>query len=244
MAAFKALLCQVVAWCLLLLIAPRLASGPDWPHPLALALTQGLLAAGMAALIKSERWWLVIHSVFSPLLVLGLKLEISPSWFLAGFIVLGLTFWTTFRTRVPLYLSNRATAQALLTLLPESPVHMVDLGCGTGGLLRTLATARPDCRFTGIEAAPLPWLISRIACAGLANCTIHRGNLWHSDLSQADWVYCFLSPIPMPAIQMKARKEMRRGSWLVSNSFPLPGAPARTLTLDDARTTCLYLYRF
>jgi hypothetical protein len=64
-----------------------------------------------------------------------------------------LTFWRTDRSRVPLYLTNRSTADSLATLLlPATPVTVIDLGCGDGGLLRRLALARPDCRFVGLRA--------------------------------------------------------------------------------------------
>lgn len=244
MIAAKALIYQLTAWLLVFL-------GTRWmPHAvpqleiLPLALLQGLIAAGLAALFRAEKWWLAIHILFSPLLFLTLSLNLSPHWFLAGFAFLSVTYWPTFRTRVPLYLSNATTTQALLALLPELPQQFVDLGCGTGGLLQRLALARPDCHFIGIESAPLPWLIAHIRCATLPNCTILRGDLWHLKLNQADWVYCFLSPVPMPAMEQKARQEMQQGAHLISNSFPLPTSPQQVLELEDSRHTQLFIYQF
>jgi SAM-dependent methyltransferase len=71
------------------------------------------------------------------------------AWF-AAFAFLAGVFWRTDVSRVSLYLSKRATADALARLLPAGPWRVVDLGCGHGGLLLRLATARPDAWFTGV----------------------------------------------------------------------------------------------
>ena len=68
--------------------------------------------------------------------------------------------------------------------------------------------------------------------------------MWRADLAGYDVVYAFLSPAPMPALGEKAKREMRPGSLLVSNSFAVPEvSPERVIELDDARQTLLYCYR-
>ena len=159
----------------------------------------------------------------------------------------GLTFvfWTTFRGEVPLFLSSRTTADALLALLPQhAGLQVVDLGAGTGGLLRRLAQARPDARFTGIEHAPLPYLAARLNAHGLGNLVIQRNDLWRHPLAGQDVVFTFLSPRVMPRLWEKARAEMRPGTLLVSSSFPVPDAsPERVVEVADRRGTRLYCYR-
>lgn len=243
MAALKAALTQLGTWGLLFGLA-QLGLLPAMGG-LALALCQGALAVTLAWLLKSDRWWLPIHLFFSAALLLTLRADIAPAWFLAAFLILGLTYWTSFRTQVPLYLTNHATADTLLQLLPDRPVHFLDLGCGTGGLLRRLARARPDCQFVGIETAPLPWLVAWLACRGLTNCRILRDDFWRSSLKNQDWVYAFLSPVPMARLGAKAAAELQTGACLISNSFPLPDQAAdETIGIPDRRTTRLYLYRY
>ena len=212
--------------------------------PLLLAMFQGGVATMIAMRQGAPRWWLLIHLGFAPLLVLVRSLDIAPGWFLAAFVVLLLVFWRTDASRVPLYLSNRKTAAALLDLLPPTPCAVIDLGCGDGGLLARLARARPDCRFTGIEHAPLPWLVARLRCAGLPNLSIRRGDFWPVPLAGYDVVYAFLSPAPMPRLWEKACAEMAPGSLLVSNSFAVPQAEAeRVVAVPDRRATQLHCYR-
>ena len=215
-----------------------------WQMPLAAALVQGFCAALASHKLEAPPWWLAIHLVFAPLAVAAGMLDIAPGWYLAAFVVLLLVFWRTDKSRVPLYLSNAATAQALAALLPPRPCHVVDLGCGTGGLLRHLAQARPDCEFLGLEHAPLPWAWAKLNTLGLANVQIRRRDFWPQHLGLFEVVYAFLSPVPMARLWEKARNEMHAGGLLVSNSFAVPDVdPAQVVDVADRRATRLYLYR-
>lgn len=215
-----------------------------WDMPLAAAGIQGACAALVSYKLEAPAWWLPIHLAFAPLAVLAAGLAIAPGWYLAGFVLLLLIFWRTDKSRVPLYLSNGATAAALAELLPPTPCHVADLGCGNGGLLRRLARARPDCEFLGIEHAPLTWLWARLACWRLANCSIRYGDFWRTHLGLFEVAYAFLSPAPMARLGAKARAEMKPGSLLVSNSFPIPErAPEQMVEVADRRATRLFCYR-
>jgi SAM-dependent methyltransferase len=241
MAALKALVAQVAAWLLVWLAARAIGLGAA--DLLTLAFVQGAVAALLALTFGAERWWLALHLGFAPALVLAPRLAIAPGWYLGAFVLLLLIYWSSFRSRVPLYLTNRSTAQALLSLIPQrEAVSCLDLGSGTGGLLRVLAKARPDCHFTGIETAPLPWLLSRLG-GRMTNLAFRRADFWREDLGRYEVVYAFLSPVPMPRLWHKARAEMRPGSLLVSNSFPVPDVAATQIVeVGDRRGTRLYCY--
>ncbi len=205
---------------------------------------QGACAALASHKLEAPRWWVSIHLVFMPLVALAYGLGIDPLWYLGVFVILLLVFWRTDKSRVPLYLSNSATADVLLTLLPATPCHVLDIGCGDGRLLRRLAQARPDCEFLGIEHAPLTFLWAWIGALGMVNCRIRRGDFWRQSLGLFDVVYAFLSPVPMPRLWRKARAEMRPGTLLVSNSFPLPDVdPESIVCVGDRRHTRLHCYR-
>ena len=242
--ALKALLAQVLGTAGAFALARSGLVGGLWP----LVASQAVLATGSAWLLRSARWWLPIHLGFVPLALLthGLtrQLGLHPGWYLAGFILLLMVYWTSFRTQVPLYLSNRSTATAVATLLPPTPSRMLDIGAGTGSMLRPLARTRPDCHFTGIELAPAPWLLGCVLSAGQPNINWLRDDLFAQPWADYDVVYAFLSPVPMPAVWAKARTEMKPGSLLISNSFAVPEqAPSQVIELEDRRRTRLYLYR-
>lgn len=222
----------------------RIVYPPLFDLALACAVLQGVCAALIGYRFGMPKWWLPIHCTFLPAVVLASRLNIPSGWYLSALLLLMLIFWRTDQSRVPLYLSNAATARALVALLPAAPSLVVDLGCAHAGLLRRLARARPDCRFVGIEHAPLPWLWARLASLSLPNLRIRYGDFWQQDLSSFDVVYAFLSPVPMPRLMDKARAEMLSGTLLVSNSFAVPAAIAdHVVELDDRRATRLYCYR-
>jgi SAM-dependent methyltransferase len=147
---------------------------------------------------------------------------------------------------VPLYLSSGEASNALAGLLPlKQGFRLLDLGAGFGGVLADLRVKRPDGHFVGIEIAPLPfavgWLRGKFSGR---NCHLQRGNFWFHDMAPYDVVYAYLSPVPMGDLWRKAAAEMRPGSLLVSNTFPVPGVkPDETLQLADFHRSRLYLYR-
>ncbi|MDX9886611.1 class I SAM-dependent methyltransferase [Thauera sp.] len=238
--ALKALLAQLIGSAVALLLARNGLVAGLWQ----IVATQAASAAVAAALLRSARWWLPIHLGFVPLLVAAQSLGLHPAWHLAAFVALVLVYWTSFRTQVPLYLSNRRTAAAVVDLLPAAPARLLDIGAGTGSLLRPLARARPDCQFIGVELAPATWLIGHLLAARQPNIDCQRGDIFARTWQDFDVVYAFLSPVPMAAVWRKAAAELRPGALLVSNSFPVPERDADfVVDVDDRRRTRLYGYR-
>lgn len=241
-----ALLLQAVALAVVFLLAP---SETIRMHPLPFALLCGVLAAALSRAVGLARWWLLIQLLFVPALVLALALQLPPNFFLVVFLILLVVYWSTFRTQVPLYLSSNKIWNALELLLPaEAPnknFTFMDLGSGIGGVLTHLAGVRSDGRYYGVEAAPLPYLMSwlRIRLGGYRNCEVKWGSLWDCDLSQYDVVFAYLSPVPMNELWQKARREMRPGTVFISNTFTVAEhPPQQTFTVDDLHRSTLYIW--
>lgn len=239
---FFALLAQLVgvtlAIGLVLTFSPAL-----FDHLVLVALLQAVCAVLTAMLLRAPVWWFFIHLGFMPCVVLASSMAL-PAWvWFSGFVLLLLVFWRTDSSQVPLYLTNRKSRDALLSLLPEAPCRMVDLGCGDGGLLRHLARARPDCLFVGFEHAPLTWAWAWLFARRFSNLSICRGNFWNHSLSGYEVIYAFLSPAPMAKLGAKVRAEMMPGACLVSNSFLIPEMTVQTVVdIADQRRTRLYIY--
>lgn len=238
-----AVVCQLLAM-LILLSGVRLLGGVDlavWQ----LLLIQGALAALISRPLGMANWWLILHLLL-PLSIWGaVGWQLSAWFYLVAFILMLLVFWNSADERVPLYLSNRTTWRALAELLPEqTTLRFVDLGSGLAGTLRYLAEQRQESEFVGVESAPLPMWLARWRCRKNSNITLKQQDIWQQNLAEYDVVYCFLSPEPMPKLYVKAKKEMRQGALLISNSFDVPGIePDQILELDDRRNTRLYLWR-
>lgn len=211
-----------------------------------LALLHGTIAATISYALNMPKWWLPIHLAFTPALIATSTLSISPIWFLAGFLILILSQGKTFQTQVPLYLSSNEAAKRLASLLPqEKRFSLIDVGCGCGGLLSQLSKTQSKGHFFGIEAAPIPYLLSKCRVMMRApNCNVQWGDFWKHDLAPYDVVYAYLSPIPMESLWQKACKEMRPGSLFISNSFIVPGIePEQTMELNDMTGSTLYMWR-
>ncbi len=196
---------------------------PDFASGLA-ALLQGVLSAALARGVRQPRWWILIHLLFPPLLLLAMAVHL-PSWIWgAAFILLVLVYWSTWRSRVPLFLSGQEAWEAVEKLLPAAPARVLDIGSGLGGLVLYLARQRPDCQVSGIEIAPLPWLASwlRARLSG-SRARFLRGDYRRLDLSSFDVVFAYLSPAAMPAVWERLRPKLKPGALLLSLEFDIPG---------------------
>jgi SAM-dependent methyltransferase len=210
----------------------------------ALAFIQAVAACAVAVALRSAYWWLAIHLVFTPLAFAAYPPRVPPEAWLAGFVVFALVFWSSYRTQVPLFLTNRKTAEAVAQWLPQGAVTVLDLGCGIGSFLAAFSQHRPDARLVGIESAPLPFLIARWRMRRHPAVTVIRGDFFACPWAQFDLIYAFLSPAPMLAVWEKARREMRPGSLFVSNSFEIPEVePEQIINVADSRQTRLLVFK-
>ncbi len=221
-----------------------------YTHGVWVALVLFGIFAAMAGIILFALpvWWLFINAVFPVALFASNSLAL-PGWsYLVAFFLCLAVFWNVSGERVPLYLSNRTTWQALDQLLgTQTGLVFLDVGSGIGGTLRYLAKANPQNTFIGVENAPGPYFISwfRQKLWPLENLDFHYGDFWQYDLSRFDMVYCFLSPEPMPHLFGKARQEMKSNALLISNSFSVPGyEPHQIIQLGDSRKTRLQIWKF
>ena len=127
----------------------------------------------------------------------------------------------------------------------EQSIRFIDIGSGFGGLVMHLARSRPQDVATGIETAPLPWLVSVMrARTGRSTAHFVRGDYTSLDFADYDVVFAYLSPAAMPALWEKARAEMRQGALLLSYEFFVPGIDPHIVEYPAGKRTALYGWRF
>jgi SAM-dependent methyltransferase len=244
--AVKALLIQLGALLPTVAIAIALDALGAETTILTAALIQGLLAMLITWKLGLARWWRPIQLLF-PLAVLAASaLRLPPVLYLVVFLGLLAVYWSTFRTQVPYYPSNEAVWRAVEELLPrERELKVIDIGSGLGGMAMHLAAARPRADVTGIELAPLPWLVSRLRAAMAGNrARFVRGDYERLDFGAYDLVFAYLSPAAMPGLWDKARREMRAGSLLVSYEFEIPAGQSVKTILTTEGGPLLYYWQF
>lgn len=243
----QSLIIQCLAWFainLLTVLVPStfLSAGSAWPA----AWAQGALAAVTSQLARQPGWWFFLHLVFAPLIVLALQAGIPTSLYFTAFVLLVLFYWSSFNTRVPLYLSGRKAWQAILQILPTTrEFRFIDLGSGFGGVPLYLAQHCPRGRFHGTEIAPAPWIISRSrALLARSRARFLRRDYRQIDLAEYDVVFAFLSPAAMPELWRQAQKQMRGGSLFISLSFAIQARQAdHEVNIASGAQHTLYVWR-
>ena len=243
--AVRALLIQLAALPLSYIVIIALAQAGTPAGMAGAALVQGAIAATISWWRKLAPWWLAIQFAFPLALLAGAGLHLPPWLFLAGFVLLLLIYWSTFRTQVPYFPSGRRAWDEVAKLLPQDrPAHLIDIGSGLGGLVLDLARRRPDSTFSGIELAPLPWLASRLRAFGRPNVRFIRGDYERLDFAGFDVVFAYLSPAAMEALWRKASAEMRPGALLLSYEFVIKGKSPDITIVPTGPGPLLYGWRF
>lgn len=210
------------------------------------AVVQGVVALVFTWKLGMAPWWRVIQLLFPVAVLAALALALPPLFYLLVFLLLLGVYWSTYRTQVPLYNSGVAVWQAVERELPQRPgLNLIDIGSGLGGMALHLARVRPDARVTGIELAPLPWLLSRLR-AKLAGSTANfiRGDYETLDFSAYDMVFAYLSPAAMPGLWAKASREMRPGTLLISYEFEIDACPPVKTIVTTEHGPALHVWRF
>ena len=192
--------------------------------PWQFACSVGGIAAALSYLRAMRWWWVVMQLVFVPGLLSASSLQL-PAWlFLLAFLLMLGVYGSTYRTQVPLYFSGSAVWQSVAALVPPGPVRVIDIGSGIGGLVLSLADACPQARVSGIEMAPLPWLVSKWRARRRRSAAqLLRGDYQTLDFALYDVVFAYLSPAAMPGVWQKAKSEMRPGTLLLSYDFAVDG---------------------
>lgn len=146
--------------------------------------------------------------------------------------------------------SSRKAVATFIDLIPDS-THgkIVDLGSGWGTLAYPIAKRFPNSQVVGYELSPIPWLYSRLK--GLfvrrPNLTLHRQSVFTAELSEVDVVVVYLHPAAMRKLGPKFERELRSGTLILSNTFPVPTwKPDQTIHLGKSwlsTSNDIYVYR-
>ncbi len=245
--SFQSLVIQCGALLLAILLSGLLQNTfANKPALWQVAVAQGVIAAMFSYVSRQPIWWALLHLGFSPLILIALRVNIPPWVYLIVFMLLVLFYWSNFRTRVPLYLSDHKAWQALTRLLPPTQAfRFIDLGSGFGGVPLYLAPRFPHGHFYGTEIAPAPWLISLVRGFFMrCRVTFLRRDYSHLDLADYDVVFAFLSPAVMPELWHQAQTQMREGSLFISLSFTVGSRqPDHVVSLAKGARHTLYAWQ-
>lgn len=108
-------------------------------------------------------------------------------------------------------------------------LNIVELGSGWGSLTTGLATKFPKTTVTGYEFFFLPFWFSKLRQPFFKNLRFEYADLFQKDLSGFDVVVFYLTPRMLDDVKAKFDAELKPGTLIISNAFPLPDMQARDI---------------
>ena len=135
------------------------------------------------------------------------------------FVIYLLYSCIAFISGAPFVPTKNSTAEAMIALAHIKKGDTVyDLGSGNGKLLLLAKIA--GARAIGYEINPMLVLYSNSIGA-----RTRWKNFWNADIHDADVVFVYLLPNKMGRLERKLKKECKKGTRIVSNSFIFPHWP-------------------
>jgi len=175
-----------------------------------------------------------------------------PFLVILGIILLAILIWAAsdffnivyrgFAPLFPFFVTNTKTIDAILhgiNLKPNATVF--ELGAGTAKFLRAVEKNQPQANLIGVEYSVIPYVISKFLLKKLkSNIKLVREDLFKTDISRADLIYCYLVPDMMEKLSAKIKKECRPGTLIVSYMFSIPNLNVKKIIDENREISYIY----
>ena len=147
----------------------------------------------------------------------------------------------SFAPWVPTWKKDIKRAARMITL-KEGDVFY-DLGCGMGGVVFYFSK-KFKCQGKGVEIGIPFYLAAKFRSMFYKNVDIKFGNLFKTDISDADAIFLFGMPDKLgKKLLAKFEKELKKGTYIISYVFPIKGL--KPIKHDKPKKrNALYLYKF
>lgn len=161
-------------------------------------------------------------------------------------IIFSVVYWSIRNGISPMPTSPKARRKLLDVLHLELDGVIYELGSGWGTLAFPLARLYPKCQVIGFETSLIPFWFSKVrqCVMRLPNLQLRREDFFQVTLQDASLVVCYLYPGAMRRLGVKFLEELKPGTWVVSNTFSIPGWRAiEVVEVGDLYYSKIYLYR-
>ncbi len=141
-------------------------------------------------------------------------------------LIFGTAMYASFRAAPWLPVFKRDIKRIIEFADLEKGDKVFDLGCGDGRILIGLANNTKAEYLIGYEISFLFYIWSklRVLFMGLSKkVEVRFGDFLMRDLSSANVIFCFLTPMAMKRLKPKFEKELKKGTRVISYSFSIPG---------------------
>jgi tRNA A58 N-methylase Trm61 len=141
-----------------------------------------------------------------------------------------------------LYSPKKAVEKALKAASAKPGEKFYDLGMGSGRAM-IVAANNFGLEVFGFELSPIICWLARInlLMSGVRKPNLYLCNFYKKDLSGADIIFCFLTPPAMEKLKPKFKKELKKGTRIISYSFRINGWQEHLIINSNAPGK-VYLY--
>jgi len=141
-----------------------------------------------------------------------------------------------FKGYAPLVSTDKGTITTIIEALDikKDPI-VYELGCGQAKFLKTVEQLFPSTKLIGIENLTIIFLLNRLKL-GLSDSKIKLilADFFKVNLKEADIIYCYLNNETMKCLGDKFKQESKKGTQIISRSFPIPQfSPERVITIKN-----------
>ncbi len=161
----------------------------------------------------------------------------------------------TVATKTPLmFPTQQAAIDVMIDLIkteknenPDKPIKIYDLGAGAGGVALKLAQAFPHATVVGVEIAWPAWLYARIRqkISKLGHVRFILSDFMNVNVADGDVMIFYMTDACMKQMSEKLAKEAKKGSLVISNTFPLPApwTPLQKISVQASVSKEIIAYR-
>lgn len=147
--------------------------------------------------------------------------------------------------RVPFVPSKMASVKKMVKIAKLKKNEVVyDLGCGDARLLIE-AKKKQNIEAKGFETAPIPFLLANLQkWYQNSKIKLYFSNFFKANLKDADVIFCYLGPEVMNQLYVKFKKECKKGTRIISNTFRISSLkPVKIWQKDEERKIpTIYVY--
>jgi len=123
----------------------------------------------------------------------------------------------------PYYPSNKKAIKTVTDFIKKElkSKKILELGSGDGRVANAIAQLNYTNKITAIELSPFLTIIHRIKnlLKNIKNVDIKNGNIFKYNYNRYDLAIVYLFPGLMKKLEIKLYKELKPGSFIISNTF-------------------------
>jgi len=121
-----------------------------------------------------------------------------------------------------------------------------DLGAGNGKVISYVASRYPNLKCTGIEYNIAAYCYAKLRNIFLKQKVSYKmGDFFKVNISDADIVYTYLFPGLMDRLESKFARELKKGTLVISNAFPIKDRKPKFIIQGKAGAlNTLYVYEY